>query len=365
MMEGAHAHFAPSSSDRWAVCQSSLAPVPAEHYVAEDDDREYAGDGSACHALGAACLNENRHPSEFLLDDRQFHKRDVTVGMVDSVSVYVDFCREFIDQGYEFFVEHRVTAHKIHEDCEGTADFRAFSEFRKHLVIVDYKSGYVYVDPKTYQGAIYAAGEMETLLDMGYEIETISVYIVQPLHKGEPIRKHDYDVKSLRKVARLLRLATQGNATKAGEHCEYCPHAHYCLALALYANEVLPNELHGPEDFDGMVTALTPEQVVEILDRQKTVKIWFAAVAKWAAQLIKLGEDLGDYEMRASEGHRRYRDVAEAERVLHEEFGDDIYEPRELRSPAQIENIWPKARSLMNGRPGKPGLTYRPNRAKH
>lgn len=361
MTEGTHSRFAPSSADRWSVCQASLLPVPQEHGIAETREREDAALGSAMHALGAACLNERRRAEEFLLDDRLFHGRHVTVDMIDNVNVYLDFVRrEFIEQGYEWFVEHRVEAPGIHEDCYGTADFRAFHAARKHLVIVDYKSGFSYYDPRTKQLAIYAYGELETQLDMGYDVETISVFIVQPLHGDNAIRQHNYTPRTLTAVARELRKATTGNAIRAGDHCEYCPHAHYCETLALYANEVLPNELHGPEDFDRVVPHLAPDMVAEILDRQKAVGVWFAAVARWAAQLIRLGEEVGDWELRSGEGKRRYIDETNAERVLHAQFGDDIYEPRALRSPAQIEKIWPEAKSLMKGRPGVPGLTARP-----
>jgi hypothetical protein len=360
MERDTHSRFAPSKSDRWANCQLSLEPVASEHFVAEVD-REDAGLGSACHALGAACLNENAQPADFLLDDRTFHNRDVTVSMVENASVYVRHVREtYIDRGYEWFVEHHVEAPGIHEDCYGTTDFRAFSEARKHLAMVDYKSGHTIVQPTTYQLAIYASGEVETLLDMGYDIQTISCVVVQPADVDDPIKEHRYDVKSLRKVARMLKEATKGNAAKAGEHCKYCPHAHYCETLANYANEVLPGPLHSKEDFDGMVTSLTPELLSEILDRQSVVGIWFAAVANWAAQLAMLGTEIPGYELKEGLGHRRYSDPATAESVLKAEFGDDIYEPRVLRSPAQIEDIWPKAKSLMKGRPGKPGLTHRP-----
>jgi len=360
MERDTHSRFAPSKSDRWANCQISLLPVASEHFVAEVD-REDASLGSACHALSAACLNERVQPADFLFEDRQFHKMDVTVGMVESASVYLNYVQEaYIDRGYEWYVEHHVEAPSIHEDCYGTTDFRAFSEIRKHLVMVDYKSGHTQVDPTTYQLAIYANGELETLLDMGYEIETITCVIVQPTNEADPIREHNYTVKDLRRIARKLKEATKGHAAKAGEWCKYCPHAHYCDTLASYANDVLPGELHGKEDFDEMVQRLTPGLLAEIMDRQPVVNIWFAAVASWASQLAMLGTEIPGYELKDGQGHRRYVDVSNAESVLKQEFGDDIYEPRELRSPAQIEAIWPKAKALMKGRPGKPGLTYRP-----
>lgn len=360
MERNTHSRFAPSKSDRWAVCQLSLEPVASEHFVAEVD-REDAGLGSACHALSAACLNENQQAAEFLLMDRQFHNRDVTVPMVENASVYLRYVREtYIDQGYEWYVEHHVEAPSIHEDCYGTTDFRAFSEAKKHLAMVDYKSGHTIIQPTTYQLAIYAYGEVETLLDMGYEIELISCVIVQPADEAEPVKEHHYSVKALRALARKLKEATKGSAAKAGDHCKYCPHAHYCETLANYANEVLPGYMHAPEDFNEMVAKLTPDMLAEILDRQAAVGIWFAAVANWATQLAILGTEIPGYELKEGQGHRRYSDAAHAESVLKAEFGDDIYEPRVLRSPAQIEDIWPKAKSLMKGRPGKPGLTYRP-----
>lgn len=365
MRRDTHSRFAPSSSDRWANCQLSLNPPQSDHFaqMIDEEEREDAGLGSACHALGAACLNEHCEPHDFLLDDRQFHRRDVTADMADNAKVYVDFCRTFIADGYEWYVEHHVEAPNIHEDCYGTTDFRGFHAERKHLVMLDYKSGHTYYDPRTYQLAIYASGELNTLEDMGYEVDKITVYIVQPAHTGDQIRKHDYSPKELKRVARDLKKATQGSAAKAGEWCKYCVHSSYCSVLAEYANAVLPGYMHGPEDFDKMVADMTPEMILEIMDRQPVVNIWFAAVFKWAQQLAMLGETFEGYELKGGQGKRKYIDPVNAETVLHAKFGDDIYEPRTLRSPAQIEGIWPEAKSLMAGRPGVPGLTTRPKLA--
>lgn len=358
-----HSRYAPSGSDRWAVCQLSLQPVPSSHYINEDDgtDTDFARFGSAAHALGAAAITEQREPADFLLDDRQFHGLDPTVKMVDSVAVYWAWAMDLVrERSYEIFLEHRVEAPSIHEDCEGTADLRAFSEAKSHLVIGDYKSGWQDVDVLSYQFAIYAIGELDTLEDMGYTVERITVVVIQPLNEAEPIRSHDYTTKELRRIARKLAQATKGSAAKAGSHCKYCLHAHYCEVLASHANEALPGPLHGPEDFDEMVVSLTPEMIAEILDRQEAVAIWFAAVAKWAAQLIVLKTEVPGWELRPTKRKRRYTNVDIAESVLLDKFGPDIYEPREIRSPAQIEKIWPSAKALMNGRPGKPGLTERP-----
>lgn len=366
MARDTHSRFAPSAADRWANCQLSLQPVPDEELIlTAREDREDAALGSACHALGAACLNEHRAAHDFLLDDRQFHKRDVTPDMADSAGFYVDYCREtYIKRGYEYFVEHHIEAPDIHEDCYGTADFRAFSAERKHLAIVDYKSGHTYYDPRSNQLAIYANGELRTLEDMGYEVEQITCTIVQPLHVKDPVRSHTYDVKTLKRIGRDLRKATTGSAKKAGAWCGQCSHAHYCPVLADYANEVLPDSTHGPEDFREMVAALTPELLTEIMDRQKVVGLWFSAVSAWATQLAILGQEFEGYELKTERrGHRAYINPEHAETVLHAAFGDAIYEPRVMRSPAQIEKVFPEAASLMKGRPGVPGLTERPKLA--
>lgn len=357
-----HSRYAPSSAHRWLRCQLSLQDPVSGHYVADDEEREDAGQGSACHDLAKRAIQDAREPAEYMLEERQFHKRDITADMAANVFIYWRFARGIIELGdYEWYVEHHIEAPKIHEDCEGTADFRAFSEFRKHLIIADYKSGYLDVpDGGKYQLGIYANGELDLLEDLGYEVERISLIIVQPLNKEQPITQTDYTPKELRNIAQELRRATKQNNAVAGTHCRYCVHAPYCDVLAAYANEALPNNIHGPQDFKDLATILTAEQCAEILDRQETVGIWFKAVSAWAQQLITLGETIPGWHLTPGKGNRRYRDAAQAEKVLREHFGDDIYEPRELRSPAQIEAVWPKAKVLLNGKKGQPGLTYRP-----
>lgn len=367
-MSNGHSNFSPSSAHRWVNCQVSLQEVPGLDYVMEleEGESEFARDGSAKHALGEWALSNNQNPVDALLMERAFHGVTVTTDMVEAADVYVDTVRELMkDETYNIMeLESRVYVQEIHEDMYGTLDVRLFSEAKRHLIIGDAKFGWEIVEAAgNWQLRSYAIGAVRELEDQGYEIDTVTVFICQPADKEHPYKWTTYNRSELKGFAKTLRRATKGSTLKPGSWCRYCRRSTACTgpgSLDEYARGVLPYELHTPEDFDDLIARQTPEKVAEILDRQEVVKIWFAAAAAWAKQLMILGRDVPGYCLRDSQGNRDYRDINASERVLHAEYGDDIYEPRVLRSPAQIEKVFPGAKILLNGTDEFPGLTHRP-----
>lgn len=361
-----HSNFAPSSAHRWAVCQESLKPIPDHLKQYIERDTVYSSDGSAKHALAAWCLNGNGDTTDALLSEKVFHGLTVTTDIAEAADVYVEVVQRFQRSDPSFnqiWVEDRVHIPSVHPDCYGTNDVSIFSEAQKHLMVGDAKFGFEDVQVGE-QLWMYGDGKATELEDMGYEIDTITCFIVQPLDQYEPVKLKIYTRADIKAKMRALKKATKGNAAVAGDHCKYCPRAAVpglCETLERFALEGNEPAMSGnPGAFDDILTSKTPQEIADILNRQEAMKIWFAAAANWAKQLILLKTDVPGYELRDGEGNRAYRDVNQAEKVLLNVFGDGIYEPRNLRSPAQIEKIWPRAKVYMNGTNEFPGLCERP-----
>lgn len=358
-----HARLSPSSSDRWIVCQQSLIPVPEDLRI--DDSNEFALDGSAKHALSEWCLKYPYvQPIDALLQGKEFFGLPVTMEMVEAADVYVSYARELMaDHRYQHrWFEERVYMPDIDEEMYGTLDFCVFSEQLRHVIIGDAKFGWNIRQPNIWQLRCYAVGKVRELEDLGFEVERITCFICQPSDEFEPVKDIDYTRKEVKSHARQLKKAKTGNAAVAGDHCKYCPRAHFCSTLEDYVQEAIGGvENLSNKGMEAEIVRRTPEEVAEILDRRDAVKVWFGAVASWAEQLLLTEAVVPEYYMHTPLGHRAYRNPEEAEKILLEEFGQGIYEERKLRSPAKIEKIWKKdAKLLLNGDGDAPGLTHRP-----
>lgn len=357
-----HSRFAPSSADRWSVCQESLIPLDAEHYVA-DDETEYSKDGSAKHALADWALRNECDPFEGLLHEMVFHGVQCTTDLVEAADVYVNYVRSLIladpTLTYHWF-EERVLIEDIDEDMYGTLDCALYSEVNKHLKIGDGKYGWETVEVDTLQLVCYAIGKIRELEDLGFEVETVEVFIVQPMDKWEPIKTKTYTREQLKRHAAKLKKATKGTAVKAGNHCHRCRRAHVCATYDEFVADLSRDAVtSSPADVQRLVAVKTPAEIAALLDQEQAVTNYFKALKAWAKQLIMLKQDVPGYYLKGGLGHRYYVDEATAERVLQHHYGDGIYAPRTLRSPAQIEKIWPSAKELMKGTDEVPGLTAR------
>jgi hypothetical protein len=284
-------------------------------------------------------------PVELILEGADFAGMPFTVEMAETIEPYVNAVNELIAQGYEWFLEQRVSAPAIHEECEGTADLQAYLESEGHLMIGDLKTGWEDVQPDSYQLAIYLEGARRELEDQGRPVFKMTAAIVQPLDRDEPVKLKHYTPAELKKVVTTLRKATQGKAAAAGDWCKYCPHAAVCDTLAEHSEAAIS----GASMDESHVQTLTGERVAEILDRQAAVGIWFKAVANYANVLLSSGEKVPGWGLKEGLSDRFWKDKEAAESQLHAVYGDDIYEPQVkiLRSAAQIEKIWPNSKPLV------------------
>jgi hypothetical protein len=328
-MTTAHSKIGASSMDRWSACPGSVRlseGIPSTSSV-------YAEEGTLAHSLAADWLANGIKPS-FVDND-----------MHDAVAVYVDYIAPK-QATHIVYLEHRFDLSSVHSGCFGTADCVAWHPATQHLEVIDYKHGAgVYVPAvENPQLRYYGLG---ALLDLKLPAKTITLTIVQPryeAHEG-PIRSETLDVLDMLDfLADLKQYAAATEAPDAplhpGEHCRWCPAARICPELSTQANEVAKMEFGNSPTYDAA-------KLKEALDKREIVKAWLKTIDEFAYDVLEKGGAIPTYKLVSKRATRKWRDPVAAQAAL-ELFGDDIYEPTTLKTPAQMEKIV-KDKKLIEG----------------
>jgi hypothetical protein len=135
----------------------------------------------------------------------------------------------------------------------------------------------------------------------------------------------------------------------AGDHCgSYCPNAGGCPALRAKAYDFAVATFSDAND-DSTIRLtppgqLTPVQLTNILKAADILDNWLRSVEEFALAQATRGNVPEGFKLVEKGTHRRWQDAAEVERVFKAEFGERIYTPRKVISPAQLEKVVGKAR---------------------
>lgn len=294
--------------------------------------------------------------------------------MVDGVDLYLGTVRGDLDElpGSELFVEvevHPVPA--LHDIMWGTADAIVIQPWGD-LVVRDFKYGKgVLVMPEfNDQGMFYALGAMHFVGAGEYDVNRVRIGIVQP---RKPDQDGEVDREWVTTPRQLLSLETQleraVEATEAadaplnpGAHCKFCPAELTCPALQrLMVTNVMasvPDDLMEIEVEDVDVRYPDVTDGPAILRARKlwsVMKSWGKRVEEITHEAAQLRTPGLGLKLVDGEGHRRWLDTNDAAQELVDEFDftpAEIFEPRTLRSPAQIEK-------LITGKKGKEWVNER------
>jgi hypothetical protein len=317
--------------------------------------------GTAAHEVGHLCLLKGQDAIEMV--DRVFNGIVVDESMAYNVQKYVDLCRSFVTPDSECFTEKKFNLKKLQPPGPmfGTSDFGAIFRKQRKLVIVDYKNGYVYVDPSTPQLKYYVLGVLCSLPE-DVQIEDIEVYIVQPNGRGPDVKVAHYKVAEI--FMWHLELLQHARATqdpdaplKAGSWCKFCPNAGLCQTQADAAMEAAQLEFVAePTPGKELVTyattevrQLSPEQLGQLMLKFPLVEDFMKSVEEAVKALIASGVDVPYWKLISSMGHRFWKNPDEASKKLTGSYGLDenaVWE-RKLVSPATVEKLLrPKLREL-------------------
>lgn len=322
----------PSSAHIWTHCAAQprmAAAVPAE--LPGDPARE--GTCAAWVAemvlTGAAptCadLVGQSHPNGWLVEPDMTHR----------IQKYVDLLRSY---GGKLFVERKV---RLNNHIAGTPDAWGLVDDDHTLRADDLKYGFNVVEPfRNPQVGIYAGSILRHLTSRGVTVRRVVIGIYQPraYHPAGIHRTWVCDPETL--MAFVQEIEEAGSRAQApdapatpGEHCEYCPAAATCPAVA-HANYRV---------FDAVAVAqqrhMTAQEMVEELEFLRIagdmLKGRTSAVHAEAEARIHKGEHLPGWHMEQRAGQRRFKvpaDVVRAMTGINPEVAKMI-------TPAELERL--------------------------
>jgi hypothetical protein len=320
---------------------------------------DYAIQGTAAHAVLEQCQRLELSPWDFVgefvqvVEDDAQHEVEVTEEMAEAVSVFLEHIEGLPAESA--MIEKSMASQEF-PGLQGTADYLnpVGKGKRSTLYLKDYKHGAgVAVSAEgNKQLLTYAVLAFEAL----GEFESVELSIIQPRSQEDEGPK----VKTWRlsksivlehkeALAEAYRLAHEAKADpmpylQPGDHCRWCPAKVACPKLHQLAIADAKADFSFPNPAD-----MARERVLFWLNLAPVMADWLRAIEAHAKSLAEQGEQIPGWKLVESMGNRRWHgdsaDVADA--LIKAGFEETaIYEPRELKSPAQVEKAYPKAKGM-------------------
>ena len=326
--------------ERWATCPASVKlseglPNPSSPYAAE---------GTIAHELCEIfLLDRTIVPESMIGKNIEPHPEiEITQNMIDAVMIYVNYV-EKEGKNKDVSLEERVTLDHIDGELYGTNDCVIYEEFGE-LHVIDYKhgQGYAVEARENKQLLYYASGA-----GAGLDYNSVRLTIVQPRcdHPDGPIRSWVTTPDRIKQFESELKSAVAETRKKeapfkpSDKGCKWCLAKAICPALKskalVMAKDQFAEVVELPKPH-----AMTKEEISKTLKNSSLIKSWVESVEKYAKVAAESGVELEGYKLVKAKKNRKWTD----ESALVEEFGDlfddsDLYAPRKLRTPAQLEKI--------------------------
>lgn len=334
-----HSQIGASSMHRWSICAGSVRLAS----TVENRSSAYAAEGTVAHELAAEGLL-GRAPDSQLGTVRNCEGFEimVTQEMIDAVKLYLSVVEADRGQDDVLHVEQKFDLSKVYPGLFGTADAVIWKPAQKLLIVKDFKYGAgVPVDVKANPQLLYYA--LGALVQLGYPARTVRTDIVQPRcpHPDGPVRSETIDAIDLLDFATDLidyaKATEDENAPLVpGEHCRFCPAAGICPELHAKAQNSAVEIFSDTAPYD-------PKRLAETLGWLPTLEAWIKSVREFAYAEAEAGRTPPGWKLVAKRAVRRWRSEGAAALELDGLVkADELYEPRALKSPAQIERLLPK-----------------------
>lgn len=317
----------------------------------------WAAEGTGAHKVGELCLKTGQNAARYIGND--FDGIECTEEMAEAVQVYVDTVRGDLEKhaGSELLVEQAFDLSQILLGLFGTNDAVVYQPFGR-LIVYDYKHGagnaVEVVDNK--QLLYYALGAILNLLDGNGDFESVELVIVQPraMHRDGHVRRWTVDVPYIMEFAKELekkaRETMQPDAPLvAGDHCKWCPAKAFCPALAKLVVDTAAMDFPEPVPPAPRFPApemLTPAQLKKALDLSEVINDWIRAVEAYAEESARRGVSIPGYKLVKKRANRKWISEDKAIESLSE-YGEAIFEPKSLLSPAKVEKVVGKKNLLL------------------
>lgn len=354
----AHSPLGASGAERWMHCPGSVALLK-ELRLENTDEPDYRSEGTAAHEAIHHCLTavEGQVLDAWEVVGLSFNGIEITSDIAAAIQVFLDECRAVIADAVVWGSETPIDAPDFHPDFYGTIDFWAITRMGNDLHVKDYKHGIgIAVDVTTPQIKYYAYGVLRNHPD----VECVHLSIVQPrgFHEDGPIRGMSMEAADLAAWADGVLLPAMSRTQfdqdlDAGSWCRFCPAKLVCpLMTSLFGTAATCN----PKE----VIELTDESLGRSYEKVQAVKFYLKAMEEEIFARLQKGRTMAQAKLVAKKANRVFKDGALT--VFQARFGDDVWLPRESKSPAEMAKISPEADKLVKEWAYTPqgGLTVAP-----
>lgn len=348
----AHARLGPSDSARWLQCPGSINFT--KHYPNESTDA--ADEGSAAHWVREQCLNFGFDAYDFIGMTVTFNGKKWVVDddMADALQPGID---QILEYSGKMFVEERLDLGRWMPGQFGTLDCGIAGE--ELIVISDlkYGSGVPVQAVKNTQQMIYALGFWDQFARHITDAKQFLIIIDQPRNAGgggEWLVTLD-ELLEFGKTLKIKAAATLEDGAPllpSEKACLWCPaanipgraggcpaHAEWLAGKIDMDFEALDNcALLGIPWQPPIVSALTPERLIEISLAKSSIEKWLEYCHAQALQHLMNHGPLGGYKaVSGRRPPRKWRDTGAAEAFMRQMLPSKSPFNPKLKTPAQAE----------------------------
>lgn len=344
-MTKAHALVAPSGASRVVQCPGSLR---MEQRFPETGDDEAALEGEAAHwVLEQAVLNTMPAPGA-----PTPNARIVTAEMVEGAQLAIEQVLADL-QPYgmglkDVAVEAPVSIERVHPQCWGTPDLRAWVPASHHpqgvatLFLWDYKFGHRYVEVhENLQLVAYAVGALAATRLQDNQAQAV-LGIIQPraYHRDGPCRWWKVPFTGLRALVNIYSNAahealSENPRTHTGPECRDCRARHACPTLQAAGYSLVEmsgkaQALELPADAVGLELA-TIRSAIERLTARQT------GLEEQVLSMIRRGARVPGWKVEHGAGRTVWSRPAAEVIQLGAMFGLQLAKPPEAITPRQAK----------------------------
>lgn len=351
--ERKHSRLAPSKASTWTWCTASVQLIDrlTREGKIKDVQSAYAKEGEKAHEISEAFLRGEKLPAKHAdaSDEMLGHCRD-----------YVRYCDQFRGRGVSSQVEMKVPLFYLPEDT-GSVDFAAVDLENEHVHIIDlkYGAGVAVSAERNKQLAIYARSYIEKHV-AGKPTKRpwkVSLHIYQPRTQeardtGIPFSRWDLTLDELKlftekeiAVPAQLILDDARHLLKfaPGEDtCKWCPSKGDCSARTQWLLDGTPIMRLIEEDILLPAGALTDEEKLKLLQRDKEIRDLLDAVKESLWRSARNGSPVSGTKLVAGRGSREWNDEDDAANYLIKKLGKGKAFTTSLITPAQAEKLLTK-----------------------
>ena len=304
-----------------------------------NETSSYAEEGTAAHDLAehklkkALKMRSKKPTSPYQSDE-----------MDEMTDLYVEYCMDLIEKSkvacsdLQILIEQKLDFSDYVPEGFGTGDLVVVGNTTLHVVDLKYGRGVIVSAEKNPQMMLYALGAL-SLFDMLYDIEKVSMAIVQP--RVDNFSTWEITVKELLKWAeeelkpKALLASTGGGEFCAGDHCRFCKAKNQCRARAVKNLELLKYEFQDP-------ALLTDEEIAEIIGLADELAKWAGDIYTYATALaINEGREWDGFKLVEGRTRRKYTDETAVAETAKEAGFTDIFK-QSLITITEMEKLMGK-----------------------